>query len=353
MPTITPVAAPNTPNNPTPITLPGGRTATQQAAIKMLEQSMLENAKSQGQTLPVSNPSRVTPEELSAIKAPEKSTVSDNNVEQASEPSTKAVTKSKEEPLSTQYATLARKEKALRAKALQQEQAYKAREAELIAKEEALKAKDAEYQSKYIPKERLQRDAFSVLKSELGLTDDQITQMALNAPTPMDAAYKAEIDSLKAEIRSLKEETTGVKKSFEERDQRSYQQAVGEIRKEVKSLVSNNPNFETIRATRSEGDVVELIETVFREDGELLSVEEASREVEEYLEREALKLAKLSKIQKRLQTKQAPPAQAAQKETGSTSSPQTQAKTLTNSMGSQPRMSARQRAILAMEGKLK
>jgi hypothetical protein len=86
-----------------------------------------------------------------------------------------------------------------------------------------------------------------------------------------------------------------------------------------------------------------------------MTVEEAAQEVENYLLEEALKVQRINKIQQRLKTA-APSAPAAKQ----TPQPQTQqqtqpreTKTLSNSMGTQGRLSARERAMLAFEGKLK
>ena len=122
---------------------------------------------------PVSNPSQVAPEDLSAIQAP--SSEGQNNIDEATTSQSQEVqAKDKEkELLSTQYAQLARREKALYAKAQARERAIAEREASIQAREEAIKAKDAEYQSKYVPKERLSQDTINVLL-ENGLTYDHL-----------------------------------------------------------------------------------------------------------------------------------------------------------------------------------
>jgi hypothetical protein len=120
-----------------------------------------------------------------------------------------------------------------------------------------------------------------------------------------------------------------------------------QIRNDVNMLVKHDPQFETIKATNSIGDVVELIEKTFNEDGVLLTVEEAAQQVESYLVDEAIKLARLAKIQQKLAP--APKAEASK----ATGTPEKQSmKTLTNSVNSSRTLSARERAILAMQGKL-
>lgn len=249
-----------------------------------------------------------------------------------------------ESPLSSQYAVLARKEKALRAKAQQQDAAYRAKEASLLAKEEALKARESEYKSNYIQKDKFTQDPWSTL-SELGVTYDQLTQSALNQ-SQQDPATKAAIDSLKAELRAQQAAQDEARKGYETQQKQAYEQAVSQIRNDAKNLVNTDPEFETIKATNSINDVVELIEETFKKDKILLSVEDAAREVENYLVEEAMKIARIKKIQQRLAPKPEAPKQQAAK---SPQQPQ-QMKTLTNSVGSSRQLSARERAILAFKG---
>lgn len=307
-----------------------------------------------GQTPPV-NQSAVKAEEIPAVAAPKVEAeapakeVSPANSEASSETKPAEATTSKEEPLSTQYAILARKEKALRAKALQQEQALKAKEAALLAREEAIKAKDSEYQSKYISKDMIQKNPLQVL-ADLGFSAEQITSLALNSPSQESLAHKAELETLKAEIRSLREESTGVKKSIEQRDTEAEKQVLSQFKRETEMLIDADPEFETIKATDSVQDVVDLIKKTFKEDGILLTVEEACKEVETHLVEEASKLAKLSKLQKLFGSK---PAEAAKPIVSDQGKQQPQVKTLTNSISASKPLNARERAILAFKGELK
>jgi hypothetical protein len=287
---------------------------------------------------------------MTAVKAP--STETDNGQSYTSEstaPSSEPTEQSvSSEPLSSQYAILARKEKALR----QREQQLKAREEALKSAKPAEELppqtpKSAEFDpSKYVDKERLAKDPFTVL-NEMGLSYEQLTELALNAPKPEQLALMNEINTLKNELKALKGETENTKKTFEESQQQQYKQAVNQIKAEARSLITHDPQFETIKATDSIDDVVELIEQTFKQDGVLLTVEEAARQVEDYLTEEAVKLARLSKIQQKLAPKPSAPEQKP------TASPEKQPlKTLTNSVSSSRTLSARERAILAMQGKL-
>jgi hypothetical protein len=113
-----------------------------------------------------------------------------------------------------------------------------------------------------------------------------------------------------------------------------------------------------IKATGSHGEVVKLIQKVFDEDGILMTVEDAAKLVEEELVSEYLKYSKLNKIAKKINPQPAPAASqaaapASQQGAPSESPKQPQpAKTLSNNMASSRPLTARERAILAAEGKL-
>lgn len=319
------------------------------ASAKQRAIDILEGRSQQAEALPVKNANRISPEEVSAVMT--KTQISSEELghmdtnETLAEQAVSEATKPKEEPLSTQYAILARKEKALRAKAQAQELALKAREDAFKAKEEAIKAKESEYQSKFVDRDRLKNDPFSVL-AELGLTYDQLTNLALNAPKPEDIERKSEMDSLRSELKAIREAQEKTKQSIEQREKNSYDQALNNIRNEVKTLIKLDPTFETIAQTNSHEDVVDLIKRTFEQDGVLMTAEEAAAQVEEYLVEEAIKLAKMKKIQSRLAPKPSASAPVAKQ-----ASPNTM-KTLTNSVGSSKPLSNYERAIKAFKGEL-
>jgi len=267
-----------------------------------------------------------------------------------------AVSEKAEEPISSQFAVLARKEKQYRAKVQAQDAAFKAREAELAKKQAELEAKAQEYNTNYIPKQKLTEDTIQTLL-EAGISYDKITELALQQGTAsQDPALKAVISELRAEIKALKGESENTKKSIVEGQENNYKQALNQIRLDVKDLVKEGNDFEAIRATDSVDDVVELIERTFKEDGVLLTNEEAAKQVEEELVNRISKYATLSKIQQKFKT---PNTKAASQQTGNAPKPQSQggsqpqpAKTLTNNMSNTRQLTARERAILAFENKL-
>lgn len=342
---------------------PSPAAQARQRAIEILQKGSAPQAAPQvnEQQHPVRNPTQVAPEEMSAVsttseeKEEKEGHLGNNEGESESSPSLQSQAETKtekaEEPLSSQYALLARREKALRAKAMQQEQALKAKEAEIAREREAIKAKEAEYQSKFISKDQL-KDPSKVLDllSDLGLSYDELTQAALNAPKPEDIQRMREINELKAQIEELKSEQNKTKSAYEESQTRAYQQALAQIKQETAALVKNDPNFEAIAATNSIDDVVELIETTFKQDGILMTVEEAAQEVEAYLVEEAAKLARLNKIQQKLKPAEKPVSKPTVEAKQIQQEEKPGIKTLTNSMGTSRQLSARERAILRFKG---
>lgn len=348
---IVPKAAPAI--TPLPTATPSGRdrAVAQMEALLAAERAAQAPGREQAQETPVLDPTRISPEEASAIKTAESR--QNDTTESVESETVKEETKAvEEEPISSQYAVLARKEKALR----QRDQQLRAREAAIKTQEDASKAalappKPAFDESKYISKDRLLEDTFGAL-SELGLTYDQLTERALNAPKSEDLAITNELKALREELKAIKGETENTKKSIQDQQTQSYQQAVAQIRNEAKNLVDHNPDFETIKETSSIGDVVDLIEQTFKEDGILLTVEEAARQVEDYLVEEAMKITKIKKIQQRMQAAAPKPTPTAAVQESTSQPKQQQLKTLTNSVGTSRQLSARERALLAFENKL-
>lgn len=316
--------------------------------------------------LPLPTPSQVSPEEMSAVvpksqgETPpvtepdaDPSVVRKDTSEGSKDDPSKEVKDPKADPLSSQYANLARKEKALRAKVQAQETTFRQREEALKAREDALAAKDAEYASKFVSKDKLMADPFSVL-AELGFSYDKLTELAMNAPTENDVQTRQQLrDELKAEImaelKPLKEAQQKQEQEIRDRQQKAYQDAVAQLRNETKSLVESDPEFETIKATGSIDDVVELIEETYKKDKVLLTVQEAAREVEAYLLEEAEKLLSIGK----LKSKFSPAPRALVEPQKSVEPQQPQIRTLTNAGSTSRPMSARDRAIAAFNNRNK
>jgi len=318
------------------------------AAIAAFNQASSEPASPQPPQQVVQNQNSISPEEMTAIQ-PQRTgrpVLVEESVDSQETQAPAEAPRQEDPQLSSQFAKLARQEKALRARVQQQEQALKAREAELQAKEAELLKKYELDKSSYIPKDLFKQDAFTALQ-EAGLSYDDLTQQLLNN-TPVDPRINATISKLESKIRELESANQETRKQAQDQQTQAYQAALKQIKNDVTQLVSTDPAFETVKATRSIDDVVELIEKTYSQDGVLLSVEEAAQQVEDYLIEEAMKLTQIGKIKQKLGVASQP-----QKQTQKPSEPeQPQMKTLTNASSSARKLSAKDRAILAFRGEL-
>lgn len=301
----------------------------------------------------VRNQNQIQPEELGAIQAQGQTDSTEQVVEESQVVAETEQTEEKpQDPaLSRQFAQLARQEKALRAKAQQQEQAFRAREEALKAKEASFsQAPKADYTG-YISKDQLKNDPLSVF-AEAGIAYDDLVQQLVNQPT-VDPRMQAYIQKLEAKVDAIEEKEVIREKTYQEQQAAQYQAAVKQIETDVKTMVYTDPNYETIKAYNATKDVVELITETYKNDGVLLTNEEAAQQVEDYLVEQAMKIAKLSKVQKKLQTV-APTATAskAQQPLQSQSKQQQPMKTLTNATSSTRQLTAKERALLAFKGEL-
>lgn len=219
------------------------------------------------------------------------------------------------QPLSPQFAALAK-----------QRRANQVKELELAEREKALSGA-----SRSDLEARIKSQPLSVLQ-ELGVTYDQLTNEILAS----QSGTNPEILALKAELKALKE---GVDKTLSDKDAAQEKAVLTEIRRTVNQMAQLEP-YELIRETKSESEVVDLIHRTYKKTGEVLSEDEAMNLVEAELEEEALKIARLKKVQGKLTPPEAPlqpqPTQGI--------------KTLTNKDSARPVTSRRQRAIAAMLG---
>lgn len=338
-------------NTPTPPETQGLNTKISQV-VANLNNQMQKNAGIQTQEHPVPNPSKVTAEDMTAIRQPSQET-SVETKEEIGQPDTKESapkapesTDSKaDSSLSAQYAQLARKEKAMRAEA----QRLKAEKAQFDKeRQEALAPKPTIFDpDKHLDRQKFQDDPLGAL-SDIGLTYDQIVQAQLNAPSPEMLQLQKMLKAQAAEITELKNAQEGVKKTFEEQASNSYKQALNQISQEASKLIHSDPNYETIKATRNTKEVVNLIESTWKEEGRLMTVEEACEEVENYLVDEAQKLFQLSKLQKRFKPAEVPASNPA-KAAADPNTQKSKTTTLTNSMTTSRQYSAKERAVLAAQ----
>lgn len=189
--------------------------------------------------------------------------------------------------------------------------------------------------------DRLKSDTLSVLQ-EAGILDspefyNSLTERILGNQN----AYNPEIAKLKAEIDSLKK---GVDQRFVSQEEQAEQSALTEMLHEAEALAKEGDAFEMIRERGHAAyeKVLRKVYSTYKQSGRVMDVNEAMNAVEnEYLE-DALKFAKLSKVQGKL-APQPTPVQPGQK----------QLRTLTASGTAQSPMDRRQRALAAFSGTLK
>lgn len=251
--------------------------------------------------------------------------------------------------IASHYANLARKEKMLRM-----------REARINQKLSQLTptptAPTPQFDpSKYVARDELISNPFGVLNN-LGLSYEQLTQKALEAPSAEDMEQRRQISALQAKLDALESAQTKTAQSFEENQNAARKQAELQIKQDVIRLLNTDPTFEVTRANRAHNEVVKLITTVYDKGmgydyprGTILDASEATLMVENELTERALRVAKLQKIQSRLNSNKSAqkPQQTQAADTQNT------LRTLTNSVGTSSRkLSARDRALAAFRGEV-
>lgn len=320
-------------------------------AAVMANQAKIDAAVQNG--TPAVNATSVQPEEMSAIAATP-SKAAEAPVRQTDTAETSSESKPDEPSLSSQYAQLARKEKALRAKAIADQQALKSREAEIRASVEAeLKAKlESEYNTNYIPKDKFTNDTWQALL-DAGLSYDKITELAMSQPQDLHPAVKATLAKLEAKVKATEDQQKKIENAAIESQKQQYAEAVRQLTSEAKQLISSSDEFETIKAYNQASEVVKLIERTYAEDNYLMTVEEAAREVENYLFDQLTKATKLKKFQKSQAGSAQPAATTETKQQPNSTQQQQKSQTLTNQVSSSRKLSGKERAILAFKGELK
>lgn len=221
------------------------------------------------------------------------------------------------QPLSPQLALLAKQRRALQVK-----------ERELLAREKAMQSPQP---VSGIDIARLKAEPLSVLL-ENGVTYDQLTEAILAGQG------NSEINALKAKVESLEK---GLDQKFLDKEAAAEKQVLAEMQRQATRLVQESDEYELVRGTRSIPHVMQLIERTYREEGEVLDVDEALKLVEAKLFERAQEMMKLKKIQSQF-APQAP------------QQPQRQSviRTLTNQHTASPVLGAKERAMAAFWGRL-
>lgn len=196
----------------------------------------------------------------------------------------------KEVTLSPQLTALARKE----AKIRQQEQALKA-DREAIAAERLEIAELRELKTKLAAKD------YSGIENLVQY--DEYTNYLLN---------KAEGNRPETEaIKKLEDEIKAIKTTQETTVTKQYEATIAQYERDIKNAVESNPEYSSIKERNAEKHVLQHILDTFNEEGEVLTVDQAAKEIEEFILEEALAMQKLSKVQKqtapKIEEKRLPP----------------------------------------------
>lgn len=236
-----------------------------------------------------------------------------------------------------QMEAFARKEKQLRNMQIKMQQ-----------EKQALESKLKQYETDYIPRSKFKEDPMSVL-NDAGISYEQLSEMVLNAPNMNDPTTRALMNKIKA----LEDKQNQTVRQQEESTKAQYQQAVKQIGNEIKMLVDSDAEYSTVKEAGMQDAVLELIEQTFQNEGYLMEVHEAAKQVENHLVEQALKLANIEKVKSKLNSQLQKPVEPVQNKAGT----QPQIKTLTQNMPSQPakRLSEKERkerALAAFYGKL-
>ncbi len=226
------------------------------------------------------------------------------------------------QPLSPQFAALAKQKRALQVK-----------ERELQEREAKLAGSGAtEGPDKLI--ERLKSQPLSVLQ-EHGVTYEQLTDAILNGKQ-----VDPETQALKQELQELKK---SLDQKFQTNEERQEEAALTEMLYEAEDLAKEGEDFALIREQDAYDRVLRLIHSHYKQTQRVLDVRTAMERVETELLTSAEKLARLGKVQSKIAPPAPPPLQPQQR----------QMRTLTARDSSSAPMTARQRAIAAFSGTLK
>ncbi len=311
----------------------------------------------QAQETPVLNPNQVSPEEMSAIRAPSADTTETQESSQTTEETivTPAPEKQQEDQgLKRQFEQLARQERILRARVQKQDQELKAREDSLKAKEAEILARNAEINQDYLRKDLIKRDALGILEEQGLATYEELTQQAMTRQ-PTDPRVLRTMSAMEEKISNLEKQLETAQQNSTQQQQAQIDAALRQMESDTKALVkSSGDEYELVAKTPGAiKEVVKLIRDTYYKDGVVLTVDEATLEVEnELMERSMNSFKTVNKLKKRISETNMTD-QKSQQQQAKTQQPQPGMKTLTNAASSTRKLNAKERAMLAFKGELK
>ena len=205
-------------------------------------------------------------------------------VEPVSDESFEELEPSQDESFDRKFAALSRREKALRERESDLDRKYGNKEAE-------------------VPLERRLRQNPLKALEEMGLSYDQLTELALNegrlTPDMQMKLMREELENdYKSKFSNLEKRMNDKEKLDEER---KYDVIKENFMGEISSFVKENQTeYEYVAHNEASSVVYDVIEEHYNETGRILDVKDAVEAVESYLEEEAEKLLNLGKVKNRL-----------------------------------------------------
>lgn len=266
-------------------------------------------------------------------------------------PATPPLTEAQQAPISQPntndqaLAQLARREKQLHAerKRLQVEKAQ-------------LEQFKAQTQSASTEPRKLSKDELSqaIQRGEVTYEDLSSLYLAQGSQESQESAQ------LKGTITTLQAKLDKLEAQMNQAPLQAREQAIKQIDREVNTLVNNDPAYEVIKHQGAANAVTQYMALHFDDTGELMDVAQAAKQVEAYLEEQALAVSKLNKIQAKLR----PPQESTSTSQGTKQTQQTPKQSATSpsitrgmqsspSQARTPDQERRWRAEQAFYGKLK
>lgn len=206
-----------------------------------------------------------------------------------SNPAAESATGEESIRLSPVASVLARKEQAFR----QREQAFKAKENEYAA----LREKAEKYEQ--LTQKMSAKDYSEAEK--LGLDYEEYVKYKLNQANGEDPNAQR--------IAELERQLTDLKKGQEDNTEKQYEAVKTEFRKEISTLVANNPEFSSIKHFGEEGEkaALQLIVDSWEEDDLEITAEQACRDIKNELLEMGKKFTSLPDFRQATVVEQTPP----------------------------------------------
>lgn len=198
----------------------------------------------------------------------------------------------------SKFAALSRREKQLR----EREKQVEARLAEIEARVAGINkpAEEAEAPAEpEIPFElRAKQNPLKALE-ELGYSYEDLTNIVLNdGKLGTDRQMQLMREELERDYKSKFEELENRLKEKEiKEEEQKYNQVIDNFKTEIQEFVAESgETYELIQANNAYDLVYDVIESYYNENGSILEVEQAAKEVEDYLYEEAMKYTSAKKI---------------------------------------------------------